>query len=96
MKSARNKIRITSQRADNNEFSMIWFAARPSGTENMYKIYAESFRGADHLRCVLEETQTIVSNELAAVAMPERGKGRASQQTVSEANEERRHEGNPN
>ncbi|HYQ60971.1 MAG TPA: hypothetical protein VEP29_07960, partial [Desulfatiglandales bacterium] len=27
-----------------------WFAARPSGTENIYKIYAESFRGADHLR----------------------------------------------
>ena len=56
-----------------------WFAARPSGTENIYKIYAESFRGADHLRRILEEAQTIVSDALAAV--PERGKGRASQQT---------------
>ena len=43
-----------------------WFAARPSGTENIYKIYAESFRGADHLRRILEEAQTIVSAALAA------------------------------
>ncbi|MGA2541890.1 MAG: phosphoglucomutase (alpha-D-glucose-1,6-bisphosphate-dependent) [Verrucomicrobiota bacterium] len=43
-----------------------WFAARPSGTENIYKIYAESFRGADHLRLLLEEAQTIVSDALAA------------------------------
>jgi phosphoglucomutase len=43
-----------------------WFAARPSGTENIYKIYAESFRGADHLRRILEEAQTIVGNALAA------------------------------
>jgi phosphoglucomutase len=42
-----------------------WFAARPSGTENIYKIYAESFRGADHLRRILEEAQTIVSDALA-------------------------------
>jgi phosphoglucomutase len=41
-------------------------AARPSGTENIYKIYAESFRGADHLRRILEEAQTIVSAILAA------------------------------
>ncbi len=34
-----------------------WFAARPSGTEEIYKIYAESFRGADHLRRILEEAQ---------------------------------------
>ena len=39
-----------------------WFAARPSGTENIYKIYAESFRGADHLRCVLEEAQSLVND----------------------------------
>ena len=38
-----------------------WFAARPSGTEDIYKIYAESFRGADHLRRILEEAQAIVS-----------------------------------
>jgi len=42
-----------------------WFAARPSGTENIYKIYAESFRGADHLRRILEEAQIIVSDALA-------------------------------
>ncbi len=41
-----------------------WFAARPSGTEDIYKIYAESFRGADHLRRILEEAQTIVSDTL--------------------------------
>lgn len=38
-----------------------WFAARPSGTEDIYKIYAESFRGADHLGQILEEAQGIVS-----------------------------------
>jgi phosphoglucomutase len=43
-----------------------WFAARPSGTEDIYKIYAESFRGADHLRRILEEAQTIVGDALAA------------------------------
>ena len=43
-----------------------WFAARPSGTEDIYKIYAESFRGADHLRRILEEAQAIVSDTLAA------------------------------
>jgi phosphoglucomutase len=43
-----------------------WFAARPSGTEDIYKIYAESFRGADHLHRILEEAQRIVSDTLAA------------------------------
>lgn len=42
-----------------------WFAARPSGTENIYKIYAESFRGSDHLNRILTEAQTIVSDALA-------------------------------
>jgi phosphoglucomutase len=42
-----------------------WFAARPSGTEDIYKIYAESFQGADHLRRILEEAQTIVGDALA-------------------------------
>ena len=41
-----------------------WFAARPSGTENIYKIYAESFRGQDHLRRILDEAQTIVNDTL--------------------------------
>lgn len=43
-----------------------WFAARPSGTEDIYKIYAESFRGADHVRRILEEAREIVSAALAA------------------------------
>jgi phosphoglucomutase len=43
-----------------------WFAARPSGTEDIYKVYAESFRGADHLQRVLEEAQAIVTAALAA------------------------------
>ncbi len=43
-----------------------WFAARPSGTEDIYKIYAESFLGADHLHRVLAEAQTIVNTTLAA------------------------------
>ena len=42
-----------------------WFAARPSGTENIYKIYAESFRGMQHLRRILSEAQTIVDTALA-------------------------------
>jgi phosphoglucomutase len=41
-----------------------WFAARPSGTEAIYKIYAESFLGADHLHRIQEEAQTIVSDTL--------------------------------
>jgi len=47
-----------------------WFAARPSGTENIYKIYAESFRGEDHLRRIQEEAQAIVSDALAAGPEP--------------------------
>ncbi len=42
-----------------------WFAARPSGTEDIYKIYAESFRGADHLRRIVDEAQAIVDDALA-------------------------------
>jgi len=45
-----------------------WFAARPSGTEEIYKIYAESFRGQDHLRRIQQEAQTIVSEALARSA----------------------------
>jgi phosphoglucomutase len=50
-----------------------WFAARPSGTEDIYKIYAESFRGADHLRRILEEAQAIVNDALAVGASPGNG-----------------------
>jgi len=47
-----------------------WFAVRPSGTENIYKIYAESFRGADQLHRILEEAQTMVSDALEAGVPP--------------------------
>ena len=42
-----------------------WFAARPSGTEDIYKIYAESFRDEQHLRTLLQEAQRIVDAALA-------------------------------
>jgi phosphoglucomutase len=41
-----------------------WFAARPSGTENIYKIYAESFRDEQHLQTIVSEAQKIVNNAL--------------------------------
>ncbi len=43
-----------------------WFAARPSGTEDVYKLYAESFRGKDHLKRIQEEAQALISNALAS------------------------------
>jgi phosphoglucomutase len=43
-----------------------WFAARPSGTENVYKIYAESFKGEDHLNQIMSEARAIVSRALSA------------------------------
>jgi phosphoglucomutase len=43
-----------------------WFAARPSGTEEIYKIYAESFRGEDHLRAIQAEAQAIIQSVFAA------------------------------
>ena len=41
-----------------------WFAARPSGTEDVYKIYAESFRGPEHLAQVQDEAREVVSTAL--------------------------------
>ncbi len=41
-----------------------WFAARPSGTESIYKIYAESFKNRTHLEAILREAQEIVNNAL--------------------------------
>jgi phosphoglucomutase len=77
-----------------------WFAARPSGTENIYKIYAESFRGAEHLRRILEEAQTLVSDALAAAPVLEHGGGDSlsspHEMTVQEAVEVWRNEGDPN
>ncbi|MGD0524828.1 MAG: phosphoglucomutase (alpha-D-glucose-1,6-bisphosphate-dependent) [Polyangiaceae bacterium] len=43
-----------------------WFAARPSGTEDVYKIYAESFRGPDHLARIVDEARAIVGRALGA------------------------------
>src|SRR5262249_16480378 len=42
-----------------------WFAARPSGTEAVYKLYAESFRGVDHLHRIQEEARALVRGALA-------------------------------
>ena len=42
-----------------------WFAARPSGTENIYKIYAESFKDEHHLKTIVTEAEQIVNNSLA-------------------------------
>jgi phosphoglucomutase len=75
-----------------------WFAARPSGTEDIYKIYAESFRGPDHLSRILEEAEAIVGEALGIA--PSRANNSLPagphQQTASEAKEEWRNEGNPN
>lgn len=43
-----------------------WFAARPSGTEDVYKIYAESFLGPDHLSRIQEEAKSVVLAALGA------------------------------
>ncbi len=75
-----------------------WFVARPSGTEEIYKIYAESFQGPDHLHRIIEEAQAIVDEALsqAAVAKPEKDHplGNHQQMTVAEA--VWRNEGDPN
>jgi len=75
-----------------------WFAARPSGTENIYKIYAESLQGRNHLRRILDEAQTIVSDALGVepptdsycAPLP------PHQMTVQEAVAVWRYEGDPN
>ena len=49
-----------------------WFAARPSGTEDIYKIYAESFRGEAHLDRIVEEAQAMVDAALGPRGDPDR------------------------
>ena len=49
-----------------------WFAARPSGTENIYKIYAESFKNESHLDAIVDEAQQIVNNALRYEVKPVR------------------------
>jgi phosphoglucomutase len=75
-----------------------WFAARPSGTENIYKIYAESFKGAGHLRRILEEAQTIVGGALGADPLPHShgGPSPTRQITTQEAVAAWQNEGDPN
>jgi phosphoglucomutase len=64
-----------------------WFAARPSGAESIYKIYAESFRGPDHLRRILEEAQAIVSDTLAAPPdLPQKPGNKGGQSRRNERN----------
>ena len=46
-----------------------WFAARPSGTEDVYKIYGESFKGKDHLRQIQQEAQAIVDAAFKAAGV---------------------------
>jgi len=75
-----------------------WFAARPSGTENVYKIYAESFRDEAHLRRILEEAQAVVSASLAAAAAPpnEENSPALAAEAEREAVEAWENEGDPN
>ena len=73
-----------------------WFAARPSGTEDIYKIYAESFRGADHLRAILAEAQTIVGDALGAPADAAAAAGEAPRPADERAVEAWENEGDPN
>lgn len=65
--------RLTKAPGNGEEFGGVkvttengWFAARPSGTENVYKIYAESFLGEDHLKRIQEEAKAIVSKAIGA------------------------------
>jgi phosphoglucomutase len=60
-----------------------WFAARPSGTENIYKIYGESFRGEDHLGRIMKEAQNIVNDALAATPRSIRPAGRPQEATTA-------------
>src|SRR5690606_37889117 len=48
-----------------------WYAARPAGTEEIYKIYAESFQGAEHLQQILREAQATVDAVLASAQPPQ-------------------------
>ena len=48
-----------------------WFAARPSGTENIYKIYAESFQSQKHLHAILCEAQAMVNHALGSAGRNE-------------------------
>jgi phosphoglucomutase len=73
-----------------------WFAARPSGTEDIYKIYAESFRGPEHLQQIIAEAQTIVSAALGSGARPAAPAAAPTSGGEGQAVESWRNEGGPN
>ena len=75
-----------------------WFAARPSGTEDIYKIYAESFQGEDHLRRILDEAQSMVSDVLGKEPTIDKvcAPMKPHPMTVQEAVAVWRNEGGPN
>jgi phosphoglucomutase len=75
-----------------------WFAARPSGTEEIYKIYAESFRGADHLRQIVDEAQKLVSRTLSGDSRkdPAASDSGPKNSSVQRAIESWENEGDPN
>ena len=50
-----------------------WFAARPSGTEDIYKVYAESYRSEGHLQRILKDAVTIISGAFEAAGIPKEG-----------------------
>ncbi len=70
-----------------------WFAARPSGTEEIYKIYAESFRSVGHLRRIQDEAQSMVGTAFAAAPSPN---GQAIGKLERRGKSRWRNEGNPN
>jgi phosphoglucomutase len=71
-----------------------WFAARPSGTEEIYKIYAESFQGQDGLRQILEEAQSIVNDAISGA--PASDEVNKSAPVEQEALDVLKYEGDPN
>jgi phosphoglucomutase len=62
-----------------------WFAARPSGTENIYKIYAESFKGPEHLALIQKEAQAIVAAALGGGAPAPGKKSAAAKPTATKS-----------
>ena len=70
-----------------------WFAARPSGTEEIYKIYAESFLGKDHLARIVDEAQKLVTAAISPGAKPATV---PAPDDVARAEDNMRNEGDPN
>jgi phosphoglucomutase len=73
-----------------------WFAARPSGTEDIYKIYGESFRGTEHLAAILTEAQQIVSDAFQAASAAPRAALGGPAGADKDAVESWQNEGDPN